>query len=93
MTEDEELAHLRAPSRDPQQRNIDYWARRAERAEADNERLRADNELLAAAHGRPSWRAYEAITAKRDELLADNERLRAALNGDDDGGESTTKAD
>jgi len=65
MTEDEELAHLRAPSRDPQQRNIDYWARRAERAEADNERLRADNELLAAAHGRPSWRAYEAITAKQ----------------------------
>ena len=34
MTEDEELAHLHAPSADPKQRMIDYWGRRAEKAEA-----------------------------------------------------------
>lgn len=40
MTKDEELAHLHAPSPDPKERQIDYWGRRAEKAEAEVERLR-----------------------------------------------------
>lgn len=41
MNEAEELAHLTAPSSDPKQRMIDYWGRRAEKAEDEVERLRA----------------------------------------------------
>jgi hypothetical protein len=47
MNEKEELAHLTAPSSDPKQRMIDYWGRRAERAEAEIERLRAALEDIA----------------------------------------------
>lgn len=39
MTPEQELAHLTAPSEDPKQRMIDYWGRRAERAEAEAGRL------------------------------------------------------
>lgn len=49
MTEEEELAHLHAPSPDPKQRMIDYWGHRAEKAEAEIERLQADNARLRAA--------------------------------------------
>lgn len=41
MNEAEELAHLTAPSSDPKQRMIDYWGRRAEKAEAKVERMEA----------------------------------------------------
>ncbi len=41
MTHDEELVHLLAPSKDPKQFMIDYWGHRAEKAEDEVARLRA----------------------------------------------------
>jgi hypothetical protein len=56
-------------------------------AAAEIERLKDENKILTAATGRrPPWQAYEAITAERDRLRADNERLRAALVLIADGG-------
>jgi multidrug resistance efflux pump len=46
MNKEEELAHLHTPSADPKQRMIDYWGLRAEKAEAEVERLRAEIEHL-----------------------------------------------
>jgi hypothetical protein len=46
MNEEQELAHLTAPSTDPKQQMIDYWGRRAEKAEAEVERLRAHKKVL-----------------------------------------------
>ena len=40
MNKEKELAHLRAPSSDPKQRQVDYWGHRAEKAEAEVEHLR-----------------------------------------------------
>jgi cell division protein FtsB len=42
MTEEQELAHLTAPSTDPKQQMIDYWGHRAEKAEAEVERLKTE---------------------------------------------------
>jgi hypothetical protein len=47
MNEQEELAHLHTPASDPKQRMIDYWGRRAEKAEAEIGRLRALAKALA----------------------------------------------
>lgn len=56
MNKQEELAHLHAASGDPKQRMIDYWGWRAEKAEAEVERLRAIEDaaraLLADVHRR-----------------------------------------
>src|SRR5262249_5142970 len=64
VTEEEELAHLHMPSSDPKQRMIDYWGHRAEKAEAEVERLR-------------DWGSQEA--RKAFEAEKEIERLRSAL--------------
>lgn len=47
MNKEEELAHLHAPSADPKQRQVDYWGRRAEKAEDARDGLLAALESLA----------------------------------------------
>lgn len=83
MNREQELAHLRAPSSDPKQRQIDYWGRRAEKAEAEIERLRGvlmgvmawidpDNDP-------PALSAREVMAKLRADLAA------CEQNGDDNG--------
>lgn len=69
MTEDEELAHLRAPSTDPKQQQVDYWGHRAEVAEARLVRLMS------------GWRCPHGFYEEGCLvcLLAENNALRDAL--------------
>jgi hypothetical protein len=46
MTREEELAHLKAPSDDPKQRQVDYWGHRAEKAEDEAARLKREIERM-----------------------------------------------
>lgn len=90
MTEEEELAHLRAPSADPKQRQVDYWARRAERAEAENERLRAlleDTPVLVIDARAAKLLGEDVALAYRAAVMEWHPKLKAALeqNGDDHG--------